>query len=81
MEFLFQNNVVIDKLDQGITLYTDELILNYNQNLLTSEGKIRILKADGSELLADSMKTDLNSQTTEFSKIDMDYFYEEEKEE
>lgn len=80
-EFLFQNNVVIDKLDQGITLYTDELILNYNQNLLTSEGKIRILKADGSELLANSMKTDLNSQTTEFSKIDMDYFYEEEKEE
>lgn len=78
-EFLFQNNVVIDKLDQGITLYTDELVLNYNQNQLTSEGKVRIVKADGSELLADSMKSDLNSQTTEFSKIDMNYFYEEEK--
>ena len=80
-EFLFQNNVVIDKLDQGITLYTDELVLNYNQNLLTSEGKVRIIKADGSELVADSMKSDLNSQTTEFSKIDMNYFYEEEKQE
>jgi LPS export ABC transporter protein LptC len=78
-EFLFQNNVVIDKLDQGITLYTNELVLNYNQNVLKSEGEVRILKADGSQLLASSMNTDLNSQTTEFSNIDMNYFYEEEK--
>lgn len=80
-EFLFQNNVVIDKLDQGITLYTDELVLNYSRNQLTSDGKVRIVKADGSQLLADSMKSDLNSQTTEFSNIDMDYFYEDEKKE
>lgn len=80
-EFCFRNDVVVEKVDQDISIYTEELVLNYKANTLVTEKELTMKKKDGSQLKAKSMRSDLTSQITDFEQMDMLYYYDEEEKE
>lgn len=76
----FIGNVVINMIDKEVTLYTDQLELKYRENTLVSNTDVLIEKKDGSTLSATSMSSDIKTETTTFTDMDVDYFYDDEKE-
>lgn len=76
---IFIGNVKIDKIDKDAVIYADEIKLNYSDNTLSSDKPVVIKKEDGSILKASSMFSDLKEQKTDFSQMDLVYYYEDDE--
>ncbi|MCG8570555.1 MAG: LPS export ABC transporter periplasmic protein LptC [Spirochaetes bacterium] len=74
----FNGNVIVNMIDKKVKLYTDELFFNYKDNILIGERGVIFEKEDGSKLNADKMVSNFADDQTEFTNMDLKYFYKQD---
>ncbi len=77
---LMSGNVKFKSYKEKTTVYCQEMKFDYNLEKLTIDKEVLIEKEDGSYLKATSMESELKSQTTTFTGMDMMYFYKDDDE-
>jgi LPS export ABC transporter protein LptC len=77
---IFTGNVVFEMIETKSKLQADEIIMDYENNKLFCNYNVIIEKDDGSYLKATSFETNIKTQETKFTKMEIKYFYDEEKE-
>lgn len=80
-KFIFKDDVVLVQIDKEVTMYSDEVILNYLDNKMECNKPVKIIKANGSTLKADSMESDFDKGDIVFTNLDIIYYYEEDENE
>ena len=77
----FTENVMFELLENETKLISEELILDYKDNKLTSNSDVLIKKDDGSYIKATSMESEIKLDSTKFEDMEVKYFYEDDDEE
>jgi len=74
----FTGNVEIDLLEQESKVTADNLELNYEKNVLTCKDNVLVTKDNGSYLKSDFFQSKLDESETNFEKLELQYFYDED---
>jgi len=74
----FTGNVEIDLIEQESKITADNLELDYERNILTCKDNVLVTKDNGSYLKTDFFQSRLDEGETNFEKLDLKYFYDEE---
>lgn len=77
---VFTGNVIFEMIETKSKLHADEIIMDYQNNKLFCNNNVIIEKDDGSYLKATSFETNIKTQETKFTKMEIKYFYDEDKE-
>ncbi len=76
----FSNNVKIESFEQKIKMATEEIILDYQNDLLIANSETLIQKDDGSYLKSKNFVSNIKVMETNFKELELQYFYNDDKE-
>jgi len=76
----FSENVKIESFEQKIKMFTEEIIMDYQNDKLIGKSDTLVQKEDGSYLKSKYFMSDIKASETKFKDLELQYFYNDEKE-
>ena len=73
---VFTGKVNIELKEKKMTMHSEELKLDYENNIMSSDKEVIIDKTDGSFLKTTKFLSDIKKHETSFETLDLKYFYD-----